>query len=1164
LKSEEFKAISTVDPSKIECHDVYANALNKFLEIFVSHAGESVDDVLSNGLCFVADVADLDRIVIFRVLVAKETTAGEIYRWDKALGGTVPLDDALKNLDITPTIRGWLSAMGKDECVSLRESEFKEGEASFLSPRDVKSILIVPVFIDRKLWGVVTFHDNINERDFDEDCTALLRSVARLCANTITKYKKTQSESQLVYSLKRRERMMGALNEAAVIFLSQYKETIEEMMTAGIWRIADVLDLDRVGVYRNFARPDGLHVSQVYRWDRKSGGTTSLTFDLTDVSYSEVVPRWEGFLGKGKIINSPAKSLPEAALLKSFGVVSVFIVPLFIHSVFWGFVMLEDRNKERYFDDDSTDVMKSAAFLCANTFITYEQAQNEKKRAEALKRSEREAITLNEMSTILLSHENEAFEDIMNMGIKPVSDAAGIDRVAVYRLLDRDSSRFGQVYLWRGKTIPLEDELLVLPDIEPVERWVKILSKGSCINANVSEMPKDEAAFLSTFGVKGIFFVPIITNGVLWGAITFEDHTNYRHFEIGTLDFLRSAAHLCAGAIVKAEMERDIAAKNKLLATLNQISALILQSDIDSFGTAMYQCLGLLAVVMKVDRVCIWKNHVMDDQLYCTLVYEWSEGVEAQFGTKFTIDKSYSESLPGWEEILSQGKFINNLVRSLPAVWQEQFSPQGIMSILIVPVFLQNGFWGFVGFDDCHKERIIMQSEETTLRSATHLISNALLRNEEAVKAREADERARLMLDATPMSCHLWDEDVNIIDCNLEAVKLFGLESKDEYIDKYFDLSPTYQFDEKLSSEKAVDLVKKALVTGRCEYQWMHQKLDGEPIPTEKTLVKVDIGGGRPGIASYTRDLRAAKEAEAKIKEANARNQIMFDAMPLGCILWSAQGKLIDCNDEVLKLFEISSKQIFLERFFELSPDYQPNGSPSTEVILKLIPYTLHHGKVGFEWLHQKLNGDLIPTDVNLIKTRYGNAQIVVAYMRDMRELKEQTAKLDLAEKLAFSDSLTGIHNRRSFLQSVTRDFSLLKSSSSPIGIIMFDIDFFKQVNDTYGHECGDEALKVVAESALSVLRESDLLARYGGEEFVVLVQNLNLSNLAKLAERILKKIESAEFVYAGKKIPITVSAGVAIRKDATQGHKEVIRNADVALYKAKENGRNRVEVFSE
>jgi signal transduction histidine kinase/PAS domain-containing protein len=158
----------------------------------------------------------------------------------------------------------------------------------------------------------------------------------------------------------------------AVVFLSQSEGSFEDTMTAGVKKIADVIHLDRFSLWRNFNMPDGLHGGEVYRWDRELGGTTGPTKGLESLSYAQFVPRWEDLLASGGTINSPANLLPEAALLQSFGVVSAFIAPVFINSVFWGFALFEDRHNERFFEDDCTEPMRSAAFLCVNTFIRAE------------------------------------------------------------------------------------------------------------------------------------------------------------------------------------------------------------------------------------------------------------------------------------------------------------------------------------------------------------------------------------------------------------------------------------------------------------------------------------------------------------------------------------------------------------------------------------------------------------------------------------------------------------------------------------------------------------------------------------------------------------------------------------------------------------------------
>ena len=228
---------------------------------------------------------------------------------------------------------------------------------------------------------------------------------------------------------------------------------------------------------------------------------------------------------------------------------------------------------------------------------------------EALKRREVMLSSLTDMAVTLLSYENESFDDVMSNGLKPVAQAAGIDRIAVYRLLD-GTARLGQTYLWRGKTLPLDERLLILPDIPPVLRWLKTLTKGEYINADVSKMPDDESAFLSLYGVKSIFIVPIFTRGQFWGVITLEDHTAHRYFDEEFLDLMRSAAHLCAGTVVRAEMEREVADANvKLKDALEQATAAskakgdFLSCMSHEMRTPMNAIIGMTAIGKKAEDI---------------------------------------------------------------------------------------------------------------------------------------------------------------------------------------------------------------------------------------------------------------------------------------------------------------------------------------------------------------------------------------------------------------------------------------------------------------------------------------------------------------------------------------------------------------------------------
>jgi len=357
-----------------ERREIYANALNKSLETFVSFTEKDIDDIMSNGLKPVAAAAGLDRIIIFRILNKGSMIFGERYRWDRITGGTAPIDDALRELPVNTAVTRWISIMSDNSCISIKRSEFKEDEAAFLSPRGVMSILIVPVFTENEFWGVITCHDNTMEREFDEDCVAMLRSTARMCASTIIRAEKTRIANQAVEALRRREKMTDTLNKISLIFLSETEETIEDTMAAGVRLIADMAEIDRLILYRNHIVAGDLHMSQVYRWDRSSGGSVALVEAFTDIPYSQLIPEWESYLAEGSSVNSPSKLLPEheAAVLQSFGILAVSVIPIHITNTFWGFALFGDTGKERYFEDDVIEMMRSAAFLFANAFIRTE------------------------------------------------------------------------------------------------------------------------------------------------------------------------------------------------------------------------------------------------------------------------------------------------------------------------------------------------------------------------------------------------------------------------------------------------------------------------------------------------------------------------------------------------------------------------------------------------------------------------------------------------------------------------------------------------------------------------------------------------------------------------------------------------------------------------
>jgi diguanylate cyclase (GGDEF)-like protein/PAS domain S-box-containing protein len=170
---------------------------------------------------------------------------------------------------------------------------------------------------------------------------------------------------------------------------------------------------------------------------------------------------------------------------------------------------------------------------------------------------------------------------------------------------------------------------------------------------------------------------------------------------------------------------------------------------------------------------------------------------------------------------------------------------------------------------------------------------------------------------------------------------------------------------------------------------------------------------------------------------------------------------------------------------------------------------------------------------------------------------------LEREQFISRTDSLTNTHNRRYFFEFATHEFTMTKRYKTPLSMIMFDIDHFKQFNDLYGHQTGDEVLIHVAQVAQEQLRDADILARYGGEEFVVLLPNSNAQEAAVVAERIREAIAAYQMDINGKNVSITISAGVVERVTSTGSVDHMIQQADKAMYAAKSAGRNCVEIYS-
>jgi diguanylate cyclase (GGDEF)-like protein len=216
---------------------------------------------------------------------------------------------------------------------------------------------------------------------------------------------------------------------------------------------------------------------------------------------------------------------------------------------------------------------------------------------------------------------------------------------------------------------------------------------------------------------------------------------------------------------------------------------------------------------------------------------------------------------------------------------------------------------------------------------------------------------------------------------------------------------------------------------------------------------------------------------------------------------------------------------------------------------------------VELERLIAELERRVAESTVQLVTARSAVEQEVAKRLWAEEELTKANRRL---HHQAMRDALTGLYNRRYFEESFARELSRARRGKELLGLMMIDIDHFKRCNDTFGHAAGDAVLRAVAKYMQLQTRGEDMLCRYGGEEFVLVQAQASADAVLQRAETFRQGVQGVEVEHDGKRVgPVTISIGIAIFPDHGADGQALLQAADEAMYRAKQGGRNRVEMYA-
>jgi len=420
----------------------------------------------------------------------------------------------------------------------------------------------------------------------------------------------------------------------------------------------------------------------------------------------------------------------------------------------------------------------------------------------------------------------------------------------------------------------------------------------------------------------------------------------------------------------------------------------------------------------------------------------------------------------------------------------------------------------------------------------------------ELIKANEQLSKLSIVIEQSPSSIIITDLNANI-----------------EYVNPAFTLTTGYSADEVIGKNPSI-LKSNQTPPGTFQEMWAtlhsgntwrgelsNRKKNGQ-VYWEYTVI-APIQAHKNHVTHYVAvkdDITERKQVEQSLKESEKQYRDLFEMESDAIfIIRNADGAILEANSAAAALYGYSHHELVSMHNADLSAEpedaQETVPAPASQIIT--IP---------LRW-HRKKDGTVFPIETTARFIEWKGQAVYIAAIRDVTE--RQHAEKEL-ERLAITDSLTGIFNRGHFFVEAEKLFQRCQHPRCDLTILMLDIDHFKKVNDTYGHDVGDVVLQEVTRRLQENLRPTDLFGRYGGEEFVALIARTPYPEVSRIADRLVDAVNESRVEVKGLSISVTISMGVAESTENITDLNELLAHADHAMYTAKQAGRNRWAAWPE
>ena len=406
---------------------------------------------------------------------------------------------------------------------------------------------------------------------------------------------------------------------------------------------------------------------------------------------------------------------------------------------------------------------------------------------------------------------------------------------------------------------------------------------------------------------------------------------------------------------------------------------------------------------------------------------------------------------------------------------------------------------------------------------------------------RESEMRYRTLFDSAADAIFVHDLRGRFIDINTVACNRYGY-TKEEFL----RMTPQ----DIMTPERVKYLVpgvEEIRKQGYFLYETTHQRRDGTAIPTEVSSQIVEYRG-RPVVLSIARDVTERKQAEEALRASENRLRKLFEAIPESVMVHDEDGTILYVNDVAAKRFEWPVQDLLGKNLRDIVK------SEEAAALTEHVGMARENGSCNFETTYISRTRKKIVAEVNERPIELEGKNAILSVARDITERKRTEQQLAY---IATHDALTDLPNRVLFNDRLTLALAQAERHRQKLAVLLFDIDRFKDINDTLGHNVGDQLLRLISKRLKGYLRKGDTLARMGGDEFLLLVPHIEgLDNAMEVVRKILESFQEP-FMLEDQEHRTSVSIGFTIFPDDGIDADTLLKNADIAMYYAKQKGRN-------